>query len=306
MRNAFAQTMKTVGESDPKLAVLVGDISHYALQPFAQACPGRYYNVGILEPTIISMAAGLAQSGLYPVAHTIVSFLIERSLEQIKLDFCYQGLGGTLISVGGAFDYSGLGCSHHCYSDLGLIKGLPNTEVIYPASPVEFTALFKQTYKNNQLTYFRLPGVQHSISFTEAEIKLGQGIRVREGKDLTILATGPHLQLAMKSAEQLSTRGVAADVLYYPTIKPFDEKLVHQSVSKTKKVITIEEHARVGGIGSDVFWATKDIGGVRYSSIDIPNQFQRGYGTYQDHLNHMGFTAENLIHKVDTELLKYF
>ena len=124
LRETFARTMLEVGQEDDKLVVLVGDIGHFALQPFARACPGRYYNVGILEPTIVSMSAGLAHAGLYPVAHTIAPFLIERSFEQIKLDFCYQGFGGTLITVGSAFDYSTLGCSHHCYDDFALIGSL--------------------------------------------------------------------------------------------------------------------------------------------------------------------------------------
>ncbi|MFQ5737780.1 MAG: hypothetical protein ACE5JX_02125, partial [Acidobacteriota bacterium] len=98
IRRQFADTMLAVGREDSNLVVLVGDISHFILQPFAQTCPGRYYNVGICEPTIVSMAAGLAKVGYTPVVHTIAPFLIERSFEQIKLDFCYQQLGGNLVT----------------------------------------------------------------------------------------------------------------------------------------------------------------------------------------------------------------
>ena len=137
MKDAFSNTMLEVRLQDDRLVMLVGDISHFALRPFAKSCPGRFYNVGILEPTIVSMAAGLANVGLLPVAHTIAPFLIERSFEQIKLDFCYQDLGGTLISVGSAFDYTTLGCTHHCYTDMALIGALPGTEIVYPATPRE-------------------------------------------------------------------------------------------------------------------------------------------------------------------------
>lgn len=99
IRQQFADTMLEVGQNDPNLVVLLGDISHFILQPFAKACPGRYYNVGICEPTIVSMAAGLAKVGFYPVVHTIAPFIVERSFEQIKLDFCYQQLDGNLVTV---------------------------------------------------------------------------------------------------------------------------------------------------------------------------------------------------------------
>jgi len=99
IRQQFADTMLDVGKEDPNLAVLVGDISHFILQPFAQACPGRYYNVGICEQTILSMAAGMSKIGFHPVVHTIAPFLIERGFEQIKLDFCYQKIPGNIITV---------------------------------------------------------------------------------------------------------------------------------------------------------------------------------------------------------------
>ena len=158
MRQQFADTMLEVGQADPKLSVLIGDISHFILQPFAKACPGRFYNVGICEPTIISMAAGLSKTGLHPVVHTIAPFIIERSFEQIKLDFCYQGLSGNIVTVGSAFDYANLGCTHHCYDDFALIKSLPRTQIIYPASCAEFDLLFRQTYRNDHLTYFSSSG----------------------------------------------------------------------------------------------------------------------------------------------------
>jgi transketolase len=287
--------MLEMGAAEPRLVVLVGDISHFALQPFASACPGRFFNVGILEPTIVNMAAGLSIAGLLPVVHTIAPFLIERSLEQIKLDFCYQELGGTLISVGSAFDYSGLGCSHHCYNDLGLIKALPNTVVIYPASPIEFTALFRQTLGNGKLTYFRLPGSKHGVELPAEAVALGKGIRVKEGRDVTLLASGPQLKTAMAAVPVLRVQGIEAEVLYFPTLKPFDEALVRASAAKTGRLVAIEEHSRYGGLGDDVLRVASEIPGVRVRSIHIPDRFQRGYGQYQEHLQALGFTPENIV-----------
>lgn len=291
MRNTFASTMLEVGQRDPHLVVMVGDISHFALQPFARACPGRFYNIGILEPTMVNVAAGLAMAGLHPVVHTIAPFLIERSFEQIKLDFCYQALGGNLVSVGSAFDYSGLGCSHHCYDDIALIKGLPNTEVVYPAMPAEFSLLFEQSYRNGRLTYFRLPGKQHGVAIAPERIVLGKGVLVREGRQLTLAAAGPQLATAMAAAELLRARGVDAEVLYFPTIKPFDDALALASAAKTRRVLVIEEHSRYGGLGDELLRATCNVG-ARYRFINIPDEFQRGYGAYEDHLGALGFTPE--------------
>lgn len=294
MRKAFTDTVLEVGQIDPKLVVLVGDISHFSLQPFAQACPGRYYNIGIMEPTIVSMSAGLSHSGLHPVAHTIAPFLIERSFEQIKMGFAYQNLGGNLISVGSAFDYSGLGCSHHSYGDLGMIKSLPNTQVIYPASPQEFNLLFKETYNNTHLTYFRLPGEKHGIDIPKNQIRLGKGIVIKPGKNLSLIAVGPHLKTAMNSIPIFSKHHIDVEVLYFPTLKPFDEETVRESVKKTGHVIVIEEHVRVGSTCEDVLFAIHNLGPTKCSFLHIPDSFQRGYGSYQDHLNAIGLTAENL------------
>ena len=122
LRQQFADTCIEIGQNDQKLIVMVGDISHGILQPYAKLFPERYYNIGICEPSIVNMAAGLSHVGLIPVVHTIAPFIIERAYEQIKLDFGYQKLGINLISVGGAFDYSQLGCSHHCYADVSLMS----------------------------------------------------------------------------------------------------------------------------------------------------------------------------------------
>lgn len=294
MRDTFASTMHTVGLDDPKLVVLVGDISHFALQPFAEACPGRYYNVGILEPTIVSMSAGLASLGLHAVAHTIAPFLIERSFEQIKLDFCYQGIGGTLITVGSAFDYATLGCSHHCYDDIALLRGLPNTEIVYPASAVEFTKLFAETYRNDRLTYFRLPKETHGVAFSADQIVFGKGVLVRSGSAVTLAACGPQLRTALAAADILAASGIAAEVLYFPTLKPFDAELLCASVSRTGRLVCIEEHVEFGGLGDVALRAARQVPALKSDFLFIPDAFQRGYGTYEEHCRALGFTAENL------------
>ncbi len=295
MRNAFAGAMLEVGKQNPNLVVLVGDISHGVLQPFAKACPGRYYNIGICEPSMINMAAGLSLVGMNPVIHTIAPFIVERGFEQLKLDFCYQGLGGTLVSIGSAFDYAALGCTHHCYDDLGLMKMLPNTQVIYPSMPNEFDLLFKGTYSNNQMTYFRLPATQHGTMISDDEIKLGQGIMIKSGRDLTLVCIGPQLKTAMNAIPMLQDQLIDPEILYFPTIKPFDYDLVSRSLTKTKNIIVIEEHSEFGGVSEDVLKVIQKVGKVQSHFINIPNRFVKDYGSYQEHCQKLGFSEQNIL-----------
>ncbi len=303
IRQQFVDTALKVGTADPKLVVLVADISHFLFQPFARACPGRYYNVGICESAIVSMAAGLAKIGFYPVFHTIAPFIIERSFEQIKLDFCYQKIGGNLVTVGSVFDYSNLGCTHHCYGDFALIKTLPGAEIVCPATAVEFDLLFQQTYDNNNLTVFRIPAHQHAQGFSTDEIRFGKGIKVAEGDRLTIVAAGPQLRSALDARNTLADMGWNPEVLYIHTIRPLDAELIRQSANKTGHILVIEEHMQSGGLGDDVLRATKDISGLRYSLLNIPDRFVTSYGTYEQHCEKLGLTPAGLVEKVKKDFI---
>jgi len=305
LRDSFAEVLHRVGKEDPNLVVLVGDISHFRLQPFAKDCPGRYYNVGICEPTIVNMAAGLSKVGFHPVVHTISPFIIDRSFEQLKLDFCYQKLGGNIVTVGSAFDYANLGCTHHCYGDFAMMKTLPGTQLFYPATEVEFETLFRQVFKQGTLNYFRIPTYGHSHEFKSQQIRCGKAIRVQEGKDLTLIAVGSQLRTALEAMEPLSQLGVTVDLIYIHTVKPFDAAFVNESLSKTRKCLVIEEHSVYGGIFDDVLRASHAIENVRYASIAIPNTFIREYGTYQQHCQRLGFSVDGILKKVKDELLNY-
>jgi len=294
IREQFADTLLAVGQEDEDLVVVVGDISHGVLQPFAKACPGRYFNIGILEPTMMSLGAGMARVGLVPVLHTIAPFLIERSFEQIKLDFCYHKLAGNIITVGSAFDYSNLGCTHHCYNDFALLKTLPNMEITYPGTAVEFDALFRQCYRNDKVSYYRIPGTPHGVEFKASDIELGKGIKVTDGSDITLIATGPHLKTALGVRDRLSASGKSAEILYIHTIRPLDVDLVHASIDKTRAVVVIEEHMRSGGLGDEVLRETRDIAEVRYASASIPDIFVTGYGEYEELCESVGLTVDGV------------
>jgi transketolase len=301
IREAFADTMTEVGQADRRLVVMVGDISHGILRPYAQACPGRYFNVGICEPTIVNMAAGVSKTGLIPVVHTIAPFIIERSYEQIKLDFGYQKLSVNLVSVGGAFDYSQLGCSHHCYTDVSLMSHFARATVTIPASAVEFNVLFKELYANGLINYFRIPEKSHGFDFGRSDLRSGVGIRVREGGDVTLVSTGTQLATAVAAAEQLSRVGIGAEVLYFHTLKPFDAPLLRRSVEKTGRFVTIEEISTHDGLYSLCLKATFGLGNLAAHQIAIPD-FIHGYGTYDELCARLGFTPEGVCAAVESLL----
>jgi transketolase len=299
VRAQFADTMRDVGLEDPDLVVMVGDISHFALQPFADACPGRFFNIGICEPASVSIAAGLSKIGLKPVFHTIAPFIVERSFEQIKLDFCYHGLGGNLITVGGAFDYANLGCTHHCYNDFALLKTLPNVELCCPGSAAEFDALFRQTYGNRALTYHRLAGHPHGVPFGAGDIVLGKAVTVATGSNLTIVAAGAQLRSAVEARDPLKRLGWDADVLYVHTVRPLDDVAIRDSARKTGRVAVIEEHMASGGLADEVRRALDPVPNVTLLSISIPDRFVTGYGTYADQCQRLDLTADGLVTRIE-------
>lgn len=300
LRQEFADTMLEVGLTDPNLVVMVGDISHGILQKFAQGCPGRYYNIGICEPTIVNMAAGISKSGLVPVVHTIAPFLIERAYEQIKLDFGYQHLGVNLISVGSAFDYAQLGCSHHCYADISLFGHFKRAKIFYPGSALEFNLLFKKSYNDGDINYFRLTEFPHGIEFQPHQIEVGKGIKVREGKDITLITMGAQLKNVVEAANLLHSRGIEAEILYFHTIKPFDQQLVRESANKTKRVLVAEEASAHDGLFNYVLRATLGLEKVKHSQIAIED-FVHGYGTYEELCDQVGLSTSGILKKIEND-----
>jgi len=302
MRVQLTKTMMDIGKND-KVVLLVGDIGVFGLRHFKEAYPNRFYNIGICEQSMMSLSAGLALAGLIPIVHSITPFVTERCFEQIKDDFCYQKLGGNIVSVGSCFDYAGLGCTHHCYSDIAIIRSLPRTQIIYPASEIEFDLLMKQTYNNQYLTYFRLPQKKHSYKFSENQINVGKGIKVKDGKDITIIATGPQLDNVLKAKEEFEKQNTSIEIIYIHTIKPLDRDLIRESAKKTKKVLTIEEHNILGGLADEVARNLEDLEGVKLSRMGVKDEFITDYGNYDEICKSLGLTAEGVIKNVK-EMLK--
>ena len=297
IRNTFANLLFKLGKKDKKIIVIVGDISHGIFKNFRESFKDRYFNIGICEPSMVNISAGLSKLKLIPVVHTIAPFLIERSYEQIKLDFGYQKLGINLVSVGGSFDYSKLGCSHHSYSDVSLISHIKNSNIVIPASPLEFQILFKKIYKKNMINYFRLPDNNHGIKIEKRKIIFGKSVKIRSGNKLTICVTGPYLKNVLEAEEKLNLKG-KIDILYFHTIKPFDSKSVLKSVKKTKKLITIEDLSAQGGIYNLCVNSCHEVNNIITKQIAIKD-FIHSYGSFDDLKKKAGLDTQSIMNVIN-------
>ncbi|MDP1689122.1 MAG: transketolase C-terminal domain-containing protein [bacterium] len=294
MRKQFAKTIFEVGGLDKRLTVLIGDISHFLLRDIESNYPSRFFNMGMAEQAMMSVASGLAINGLIPVVHSIAPFVTERCFEQIKDDLCYQNLGVNIISVGSAFDYASLGCTHHCYDDIAILRTLPNMQIIYPSAPHEFDILFRESYANGKPKYFRLPAKTHNLS---TKPKFGEVEKLHDGECVTLVAVGPQIQNAYDAAIELAREGISCDVLHLTTIKPISEnskKIIVESVSKTQRVVTVEESSILGGIADEIANIAYDVK-FRHRRIGIQDKFMLNYGKYDEHCKANGLTKEGII-----------
>lgn len=266
MRRQFKDTVSELVERDDRIVVILGDISHYLFSAFQQKHPSRFYNMGICENALISVAAGLSAQGFHPFVHTIAPFITERSLEQIKLDMCYNEFGGNILSCGASFDYAWDGATHHCYSDLEILRLLPGMEVIQPGSRKELDALLRSQYANGRPTYFKLSDYPHSI---DLEVKFGKGVVVKDaGAAFTVVTAGPLLANVLDACRDLQV-----NLLYFPTIKPMDIELVAR-YKHTRFLVVHDGHGLREGIN--------EVPGLHTAYHGLPDAFCVWYGTVHD------------------------
>lgn len=267
MRGQFKQTVTELAEVDDKVAVILGDVSVYQFNQFKERWPTRFYNMGILEPTLISVTAGLSAMGMHPFVHTIAPFLTERSYEQIKLDMCYNQFGGNIVSCGASFDYAWDGATHHTYTDLAILRLLPGMEVLQPGSKKELEVLLHSQYNNGKPTYFRLSDHPHDIDI--GDVRFGKGAVLKRGsRDVTIMTAGPILPVVLRAVEDLDV-----SVVYFHTLKPLDTELVAE-FAQDRILVVHDAH----GLRE----AINEVSGLRTWYHGLPDQFCGWYGTLHD------------------------
>jgi transketolase len=183
-----------------------------------------------------------------------------------------------------------------------LISHLPQSQVFFPASPLEFNLLFKAVYQNGKINYFRLPEKPHGIVFNPEQIRVGKAIVVNSGRDLTLVVIGPLLKVALEAAAELENQEVSVEVLYYPTIKPFDAEAVCASGQKTGRILVLEEASSHDGVFNYVLRATKHLQNIQYVQMAV-DHFIHEYGTYEELCESLGFSAGGILRTVQKEFL---
>jgi transketolase len=266
MRKQFKDTVTELAAKDERVVVILGDISHFLFNAFQEKYPSRFFNMGICENTLISVAAGLSAQGFHPFVHTITPFITERSLEQIKLDLCYNEFGANIVSTGASFDYAWDGATHHCYTDLAILRLIPNMEVTQPGSKKEFDALIRSQYANGKPTYFRLSDHGHNI---DVPVEFGKGCVLKDsGAPVTIMTAGPILGNVMEACNDLPV-----NLVYFHTLKPIDRELIARF--RHTKILVVQ----------DAFGLHEAICEVPDLSVQchgLPDRFCVWYGTVHD------------------------
>ena len=243
------------GERYPDLVVLDADLAGATKTGvFKKAFPDRHIDCGIAEGNMMGVAAGLAAAGKIPFASTFAMFAAGRAFEQVRNSIGYPHLNVKIGATHAGISVGEDGASHQCNEDIALMRTIPGMTVINPADDVEAKAAVKAAIEHEGPVYLRfgrlaVPLINDPVSY---QFEIGRGIIMKEGKDVTIIATGLEVSESLEAAKMLESDGVSAEVINIHTIKPLDEELVVASAKKTGKVVTAEEHSVIGGLGSAV------------------------------------------------------
>lgn len=296
MRQSFGEKLLELAPNMPELVVLDADVSSSTQTiHFGKKYPERFFNVGVAEANMVDIAGGLATCGLRPVASAFAIFLALKATDQVRNNICYNNL--PVVLVGG---YAGLsdsfdGASHQSITDIAIMRAMPNMKVIVPADGPEFARLLEEAFKIGGPLYFRICRNESPvISDKYPSVELGKIQVLQEGTDITLAACGITVPMALEAAEKLNIQGFSAEVLNVSSVKPLDADTLIKSVSKTKRIITIEEHSVIGGLGGAVSECLMKNCPVEMKMIGINDVFTET-GTYDDLLSKYGISANHIV-----------
>lgn len=285
MRDAVVRRLTRLAEADPRLTLITGDLGFGVLTDFAKRFPKQFLNAGVAEQNMIGLAVGLALEGRVSIAYSIGNFPTLRCLEQIRNDACYHEANVKIVAIGGGFSYGALGMSHFATEDIAILRAIPGIAVLSPGDRYEAEEAIEAIVLQPGTAYLRLDKSHAETDAATARFEFGKFRRVREGNDLTLLATGGILKCALEAARLLEDQDIECRVYSVHTIKPFDEEELRKAVGETGGVITIEEHMLHGGLGSLVAEICLDRGfrPRSFLRIGLPNEFPDVVGS-QDYL----------------------
>lgn len=292
MRDAFGKKLVELGATHPNLVVLDADVSSSTKSAlFGKAYPERFFNVGVAEANMVDIAAGMATAGLRPVVNAFAIFLALKATDQIRNTICYNNLPVIIAGAYGGLSDSFDGASHQAITDIAIMRALPNMQVIVPSDSFQAEQALEYALTQQGPVYIRLnrnamPDLPKAAAIST--------VKVTEGSDVTIAANGITASFAAEAAELLKKEGIKAEVFSVPMVKPFGIEAIVESVAKTGRLLTVEEHVLAGGFASAVSEVFMKRGiSCRFDAIGIEDTFTES-GPYIPLLAKYGISAENI------------
>ena len=304
VRSEYGKTLVELGKTNPNIVVLDADLSSSTqTKLFAKEFPERFFNVGISEQDLITTAAGLSCTGKIPFVSTFAMFASGRAWEQVRNTICYSNLNVKIAATHGGITVGEDGASHQALEDISLMRSIPNMTVIVPADAEETRQAIKFAAEFNGPVYIRisrsnLPDIfdsSYKFDYKKANI-------IKEGKDITLITNGETLVETIDCAKILSEKGIDAEIINVPVVKPLDNETIINSAKKTNRVITIENHSIIGGLGSAVCELLSEKYPTQITRIGTNDEFGQS-GTAKELMAFYGLNAEKLATKI-TGLLK--
>ncbi|OIJ12571.1 transketolase [Anaerobacillus alkalilacustris] len=298
-RESYGKALIELGKENENVVVLDGDLSKSTKTAgFASEYPDRFINAGIAEQNLMGMAAGLATVGKVPFASTFAVFASGRAFEIIRNSICYTNLNVNIAATHAGITVGEDGGSHQSIEDIALMRSLPNMTVIVPADDIEAKQAVKEAVNIDGPVYLRLGRLGVPAIFDENyKFIPGKGTVIKEGNDITIVGTGLMVSKCLEAANLLENEGINARVINISTIKPIDEEIIIEAAKETGRIITVEEHSVIGGLGSAVSEVVSTNYPVKVVRIGIEDQFGESGNPY-DLLEKYGLSMENIISKV--------
>jgi len=304
MRSVFNKTLLEIAKKDERIFMILADIGYGEIEPFAEAFPDRFFNVGVAEQNMTGVACGVAMEGNIAITYSIANFPTLRCLEQIRNDVCYHNVNVKIVIIGGGLAYGALGVSHQSTEDLAIMRALPDMVVLAPADLAEAEAATYAMIEHDGPVYYRC-GYKKEPDLHNGKIdfKIGKAIKACDGNDVTLIGTGTITYRAYQAAQLLAKDGIKARVLSMHTVKPIDAEAIVAAASETGGIVTVEEHNILGGLGGAVaeVLAEADVN-VPFKRIGLPDTYVHIVGSHDWLLDKFGFSPESIAQTAKTLL----
>lgn len=252
MRDSFIQSLITIAKEDKDLVLLTGDLGFGIFDEFESMFPGQYFNVGVAEQNLTSIASGLALEGKKVFTYSLGNFPTLRCLEQIRNDACYHDLNVNIVASGGGFSYGQLGMSHHATEDISIMRALPNVTVVVPSNPWEAAHATRELYASDGVGYLRIDKTNGIQENSDDVFKIGKSISIQNGNDVCFVVCGGIINEVIDSSKSLEESGISSEIISMHTVKPLDENILAKVSGKYKLLVSVEEGNVIGGLGSAI------------------------------------------------------